>query len=62
MPLSAIPTWEALAEDITAVLDAAGSKTATVLGVNEVGPILILFAAMHPERVSSLVLINTAAR
>jgi class 3 adenylate cyclase/alpha-beta hydrolase superfamily lysophospholipase len=62
VPLGAIPTWEALAEDITAVLDAAGSKMTTVLGANEVGPIAILFAAMHPERVSSLVLINTAAR
>ena len=62
MPLSAIPTWEALAEDITAVLDAAGSERADLVGVTEVGPIAILFAAMHPERVRSLILINTAAR
>jgi class 3 adenylate cyclase/pimeloyl-ACP methyl ester carboxylesterase len=62
VPLSAIPTWEELAEDIQAVLDAAGSKAATLLAVNEVGPIAVLFAAIHPERVASLILINTAAR
>ena len=62
VPVSAIPTWEALAEDMTAVLDAACCELADVVGVNEVGPIAILLAAMHPERVRSLVLINTAAR
>jgi class 3 adenylate cyclase len=62
VPLSAIPTWEELAEDMTAVLDAAGSDMTDVIAVSEVGPIAILFAAMHPERVGSLVLINTAAR
>jgi class 3 adenylate cyclase/alpha-beta hydrolase superfamily lysophospholipase len=62
IPLGAIPTWEALAEDMTAVLDAVGSKHTDVVGVHEVGPIAVLFAAMHPERVRSLILINTAAR
>lgn len=62
IPLGAVPTWEALAEDMTAVLDAASSKLTDVVGVHEVGPIAVLFAAMHPDRVRSLILINTAAR
>ena len=62
VPLKAIPTWEELAEDIAGVLDAAESTVADLVGVNEVGPIAVLFAAMHPDRVGSLILINTAAR
>ena len=62
VPLNAIPTWEELAEDIIGVLDAAESALTDLMGVNEVGPIAVLFAAMHPERVGSLILINTAAR
>jgi class 3 adenylate cyclase/pimeloyl-ACP methyl ester carboxylesterase len=60
--LKAIPTREELAEDIIGVLDAAQSELADLVGINEVGPIAVLFAAMHPERVGSLILINTAAR
>jgi class 3 adenylate cyclase/pimeloyl-ACP methyl ester carboxylesterase len=62
VPLMAVPTWEEMAEDITAVLDATGSDVTDVLALNEVGPIAILLAAMHPERVGSLVLVNTTAR
>ena len=47
---------------MTPVLDAVGAKLTDIVGVNEVGPIAILFAAMHSERVRSLILINTAAR
>jgi len=60
--LNAVPTWEELAEDMSGVLDAAQSGLTDLIGVNEVGPIAVLFAAMHPERVGSLILINTAAR
>lgn len=59
---SAAPTWEDWADDILAVMDAAGSKRATLIGVGDSGPLAILFAATYPERVSSLVLINTGAR
>ena len=62
VPRAAIPTWEELAEDLGAVLDASGSTRAAVMGAIESGPIAVLFAAMHPERVSQLVLINTSAR
>jgi class 3 adenylate cyclase/pimeloyl-ACP methyl ester carboxylesterase len=62
VPHNAIPTWEQWAEDMGAVLDAAGSKKAAILASLEAGPMAILFAAMHPERVSALVLVNTASR
>jgi class 3 adenylate cyclase/pimeloyl-ACP methyl ester carboxylesterase len=62
VPHNAIPTWEQWAEDMGAVLDAAGSRQAAIVATLDTGPMAILFAAMHPERVSALVLLNTAAR
>jgi pimeloyl-ACP methyl ester carboxylesterase len=56
------PTWEDWADDIRAVMDAAHSDRATVIGVGDSGPMALLFAATHPERVASLVVINTGAR
>lgn len=56
------PTWEDWADDITDVLDAAGSERAVVVGVGDSGPMAILFAATNPGRVSHLVLANTGAR
>jgi pimeloyl-ACP methyl ester carboxylesterase len=56
------PTWEDWTDDIRAVLDAAGSERATVIGVGDSGPLAMLFAATQPHRVTSLVLINTGAR
>src|SRR5439155_1157300 len=38
------------------------SKRATLIGVGDSGPLAILVAATYPDRVSSLVLINTGAR
>lgn len=62
-PLAAAePTWEDWADDISAVLDATDSERATVIGVGDSGPLAMLFAASHPQRVTSLVLINTGAR
>jgi class 3 adenylate cyclase/pimeloyl-ACP methyl ester carboxylesterase len=63
-PLSpdATPTWEEMAEDLLAVLDDAGSERTALIGVNDTGPIAVLFAAMHPERVSHLNLWTTTAR
>jgi pimeloyl-ACP methyl ester carboxylesterase len=56
------PTWEDWADDIRAVMDAAGSERAAVIGVGDSGPLAILFAATQPHRVTSLILINTGAR
>ncbi|MBA3654330.1 MAG: adenylate/guanylate cyclase domain-containing protein [Actinobacteria bacterium] len=62
VPRNAMPTWEEWTEDLGAVLDAAGSERAAILASLDAGPIAMLFAAMHPERVSALVLLNTCAR
>ena len=62
LPLNSVATWEELAEDLTTVLDAAGAERAAILAALEVGPIAVLFAAIHPERVSHLILFNTTAR
>jgi len=57
-----VPTWEEWAEDLGAVLDAAGSEQAVIMATLEAGAIAMLFAALHPERVRKLVLSNTGAR
>lgn len=59
---SASPTWEDWADDILAVMDAAGSDRAHVIGVGDSGPMSLLFAAHHPDRVVSLTVANTGAR
>ncbi|HSW94671.1 MAG TPA: adenylate/guanylate cyclase domain-containing protein [Patescibacteria group bacterium] len=56
------PTWEDWADDIRAVMDAAGSQRAVVIGVGDSGPLACLFAATQPQRVQSLVLVNTGAK
>jgi DNA-binding SARP family transcriptional activator/pimeloyl-ACP methyl ester carboxylesterase len=48
-------------EDAHAVLDAVGVKQVHVLGWSEGGPLAMLLAATHPERVESLVLYGTQA-
>jgi class 3 adenylate cyclase len=60
--LNAIPTWEEATEDVQAVLDAVGSDHAAIYAEADAGPIAVLFAATHPDRVSALVLGNTSAR
>ncbi|HXR31864.1 MAG TPA: alpha/beta fold hydrolase [Solirubrobacterales bacterium] len=56
------PTLEESMDDLGAVMDATGSERAAIFGVSEGGPMSALFAATHPERVSSLVLYGTFAR
>jgi pimeloyl-ACP methyl ester carboxylesterase len=60
--VAALPSLETQVEDVVAVLDAAGSETAAVIGTTEGGPLAMLLAAMHPERCRNLVLVATAAR
>ena len=49
-------------DDIRAVMDAAGSQTAAVMGSSEGGPLALLFAAAHPERTSALILDGAEVR
>jgi len=58
----AAPTLEARMDDIRAVMDAAGSERAVLVGLGEGGPLCALFAATYPERTTALVLINTSPR
>ena len=53
------PTLEERIGDITAVMDAEGVERASLLGLSEGGLMAQLFAAMHPERVDRLVLMNS---
>ena len=62
VPLDRLPTLEERMDDLRAVMAAAGSDRACVLGVSEGGPLSVLFAATYPDRVSSLVLYGSAAR
>jgi len=56
-PVSGLPTLEDRMDDVRAVMDAADSSRAVVLGGSEAGPVATLFAATYPERVTALVLV-----
>lgn len=49
-------------DDIRAVMDAAGSESASLIGASEGGPLSLLFAAAHPERTRSLILMGAEVR
>ena len=49
------------ADDVRAVMDAAGWERAHLFGVSEGGPMAILLAATYPDRVASLSLYGTGA-
>ena len=51
-PIVGAPTLEEQMDDVLAVMDAAGSERAASAGSLEGGPMAMLFAATHPERVS----------
>jgi pimeloyl-ACP methyl ester carboxylesterase len=61
-PVSEVPTLEQRIDDVRAVMDAAGSERAAFFGISEGGPMSILFAATHPDRVEALVLYGAMAR
>ena len=62
VPIKELPTLEQRMEDVRAVMDAAGSKRAVLVGVSEGGPMCALFAASDPERTAALVMIGTYAK
>jgi pimeloyl-ACP methyl ester carboxylesterase len=57
-----VGTLEQRMDDVRAVMDAAGSKRAALLGVSEGAAMSILFAATYPDRVTSLILYGGLAR
>jgi len=60
-PVDGVPTVENRADDLRAVLDAAGCERVALFGFSEGGVISTFFAATHPDRVNALVLYGTAA-
>jgi class 3 adenylate cyclase len=56
VPAAELPTLEERVDDVRAVLDAAGSTRAVLMGFWEGGPLAVLFAATQPDRTRALVL------
>ena len=59
--VASIADLETRMDDVRAVMDAAGSKRAAVMGVSEGGPMTVLFAATYPERTAATILYGTGA-
>ena len=57
-----VGTLEERMDDVRAVMDAAGSERAALVGVSEGGPLCLLFAATHAARTRALVLAASWAR
>ena len=55
------PTIEDRVDDIRAVMDAAGSRRAALIGLASGGQLCAMFAAAHPERAACLILYHTTA-
>ena len=61
-PVVGDPPIEWWVDDLVAVMDAEGSQTATLVAHGHATQMAVMAAASHPERVSSLVLLNGFAR
>jgi class 3 adenylate cyclase len=55
-------TLEDRIDDVNAVMQEAQSKSASLLGLSEGGPLCLLFAATYPEKVERLMLFGSMAR
>ena len=55
-------TLEDRIEDVRTVMEATGSEKAALLGYSEGGPMSILFAATHPDRITALILAESFAK
>jgi class 3 adenylate cyclase len=62
IPTSQLPTIEEWMDDVPVVLDAAGSERAVVIANLGGGLMAATYAAAHPERVASLILVDCFAR
>jgi class 3 adenylate cyclase len=56
-----VASLEEWIDDTLAVMDAGGAEQATLIGFDVSGPMALLLAATRPDRVRSLVLMNTLA-
>lgn len=55
-------TLEDRIDDVNAVMQAAQSKSASLLGLSEGGPLCLFFAAAYPNKVERLILFGSMAR
>ena len=62
VPASALPPIEEWMDDLRAVMDAVGSDRASVVAGMAGGFMATVFAATHPDRTTSLVLVDAFAR
>jgi class 3 adenylate cyclase len=62
VPPNQLPILEERMDDVRAVMDAAGSERAALLGISEGGAMSALFAATYPERSAALILYGAYAR
>ncbi|PXX13216.1 adenylate/guanylate cyclase domain-containing protein [Mycolicibacterium moriokaense] len=60
-PIVEVPTLESRADELHAVLDAAGSERPALFGLSQGGPISVMFAATYPERVRALIICGSFA-
>jgi pimeloyl-ACP methyl ester carboxylesterase/DNA-binding winged helix-turn-helix (wHTH) protein len=60
--VGALPTLEQRMDDVRAVMTAAGSNEAVLLGISEGGPMCSLFATTYPEKTRALIMIGTYAK
>ncbi len=58
-PVAHAATLEERMDDIRAVMDAAGSQRAALIGYSEGGAMAALYAAAHPDQTSALVMYET---
>jgi class 3 adenylate cyclase len=61
-PVAEAPTLEQRMDDVRAVMDAAGSERAALIGISEGASMSILFAATYPDRAQALVSCGGLAR
>jgi len=62
VPARDLPSLEERVDDVRAVMDAAGSRRAALVGVNEGASVALMFAALYPDRTTAVVVVNGTAR
>jgi pimeloyl-ACP methyl ester carboxylesterase len=60
--VGALPDLETRMDDVRSVMDAVGSKAATLCGYSEGGVMCALFAATYPARTTSLIMVGSFVR
>jgi class 3 adenylate cyclase len=61
-PVVGVPSLEERMDDVRAVMDAAGSERAALMGASDGAAMVALFAATYPERTAALILNSPVVR